>query len=255
VITVDQSPIGQTIRADVGSFSEVAPLIRSLFASLPQAMTKGLKPGHFSPNHIRGMCRTCWGLGFKTINLQYLPSIRVPCESCHGHKLNPISLQVTYKNKHFGDLFNLTVQEATDFFSEIPKIVKKLTTLASVGLSYLKLGQEIASLSGGEAQRLRLSRELAKRETGKTLYLIDEPTVGLHTHDIATLLPIFHRLADKKNTLIIIEHNLELIMNADYVIDLGPGAGDAGGHVLATGTPEEVAKVKGSFTGKFLKNY
>lgn len=252
VITIDQSPIGQTARADVSTYSEIQPLIRSLFASLPLAEAKGLKSGHFSPNHLKGMCRTCWGLGYKTIDLQFLPSVRVPCESCKGGRLNPIALEIRYKEKHFGQIFQMSIQEAIQFFANIPKIVKRLKTLESVGLSYLKLGQEIASLSGGEAQRLRLSRELAKRETGKTLYLIDEPTVGLHSEDIARLLPIFHNLAEKKNTLVIIEHNIDVIRNADYVIDLGPDAGPDGGHVMATGTPEEVAKIQSSKTAKYI---
>jgi excinuclease ABC subunit A len=252
VITIDQSPIGQTARADVSTYSEIQPLIRSLFASMPQAEAKGLKPGHFSPNHIKGMCKTCWGLGYKTVDLQFLPSIRVRCESCKGHRLNPISLGIQYKGKNFGQIFQMSILEAESWFENIPKIARKIKTLISVGLSYLKLGQEIASLSGGEAQRLRLSRELAKRETGKTLYLIDEPTVGLHSEDIRLLLPIFQGLADKKNTLIIIEHNTDLIRSADYIIDLGPDAGPDGGLVLAKGTPEEVAQVKGSKTAKYI---
>ena len=253
VISIDQSPIGQTARADVGTYTEIMPLIRGHFAQLPLAKVKGLRPGNFSPNHLRGMCRTCWGLGYKTIDLQFLPSVRVPCESCKSLRLNPISLEVRYKGKNLGEILSLTITEALQWFSEIPKLVKKLQTLEAVGLSYLTLGQEIASLSGGEAQRLRLSRELAKRETGNTLYLIDEPTVGLHFEDIAKLLPIFHRLADKKNTLLIIEHNLDLIANADYLIDLGPDAGAYGGKIVAQGTPEEVALSKSSRIAKYLK--
>lgn len=253
VITIDQSPIGQTARADVGTYTETMPLIRAFFAKLPLAQSKGLQSKHFSPNHLRGMCRTCWGLGYKVIDLQFLPSVRVVCESCHGFRLNPVSLEVHYKGKHLGAILQLTIQEALELFSEIPKIVKKLKTLQDVGLSYLQLGQEVASLSGGEAQRLRLSRELAKRSTGDTLYLIDEPTVGLHFEDIAKLLPIFHKLADQKNTLIIVEHNLDLIANADYIIDLGPDAGPHGGSIIAQGTPEEVAKNPLSRTGKYLK--
>lgn len=252
-IVVDQSPIGQTSRADVSTYSELQPLIRGLYATLPLAMTKGLQPRHFSPNHMRGMCRTCWGLGYKMVDLQFLPAVRVTCEACKGYRLNPISLEVRYKSKHFGEVLQMTIDEALQFFSAIPKIVKKLETLISVGLPYLQLGQELVSLSGGEAQRLRLSRELAKRESGKTLYLIDEPTVGLHPEDTLKLLKIFHHLADKKNTLVIIEHNLDVIVNADYLIDLGPDAGVDGGKVMATGTPEEVAKVKTSRTAKYIK--
>jgi excinuclease ABC subunit A len=253
IIVMDQSPIGQTSRADVSTYSDIQPLIRALLSELPLAMTKGLQPRHFSPNHMRGMCRTCWGLGYKMVDLQFLPAVRVTCEACHGHRLNPISLEVKYKNKHLGDMLQLTVDEALQFFSAIPRIVKRLEKLIEVGLPYLTLGQELASLSGGEAQRLRLSRELAKRESGKTLYLIDEPTVGLHSEDVLKLLKIFHQLADKKNTLVIIEHNLDVIINADYLIDLGPDAGEHGGEVMATGTPEEVAHSKTSRTAKYIK--
>jgi len=252
VVSVDQSPIGQTARADVGTYAEIMPLIRGHFAQLPLAKAKGLQPRHFSPNHLRGMCRTCWGMGYKTVDLQFLPSAKVVCESCRGFRLNPISLEVRYKGKHLGEILQITIEEAMRYFSEIPKLCKRLKLLEEVGLAYLQLGQELASLSGGEAQRLRLSRELAKRESGKTLYLIDEPTVGLHSEDIARLLPIFHRLADKKNTLVIIEHNLDLIANADYIIDLGPDAGEQGGKVLAAGTPEEVCRSKESRTAPYL---
>jgi len=255
VITIDQSPIGQTARADVSTYTDIQPLLRSHYASLTLAKTKGLQPRHFSPNQKRGMCRTCWGLGYKTVDLQFLPSVRIPCEACHGYRLNPISLEVQYKGKHLGQVLEMNIQDALAFFSEIPRIVKRLETLISVGLSYLQLGQEIASLSGGEAQRLRLSRELSKRESGHTLYLIDEPTVGLHSEDIARLIPIFHRLADKKNTLVIIEHNLDVIANADYIIDLGPDAGVFGGKVMAKGTPEEVSNIKNSKTADYIRPY
>jgi excinuclease ABC subunit A len=252
VSTIDQSPMGQTSRADVSTYTEIQPLIRSLLASLPQAKAKGLKGGHFSPNHLRGMCRTCWGLGTKTINLQFLPSVKVTCETCHGNKLNAISLSILYKEKHFGQILSMTVDEALVFFAAIPKLYKRLKTLQRVGLSYLKLNQDIASLSGGEAQRLRLSYELAKRESGKTLYLFDEPTVGLHSEDVLHLLPIFHELANKGNTLVIIEHHVDLIRNADYIIDLGPDAGVEGGYIQAEGTPEEVAKSQTSKIAPYL---
>lgn len=253
VICVDQSPIGQTARADVSTYTEIMPLIRAHFAALPLSSAKGLQPRHFSPNHLRGMCRTCWGLGYKTIDLQFLPSVRVVCETCQGQRLNSISLEVQYKGKNIGQILSMNIDEAAEWFSAIPKIVKKIQTLQAVGLSYLQLGQEVASLSGGEAQRLRLSRELSKREVGKTLYLIDEPTVGLHSEDIAKLLPIFQQLAAKKNTLVIIEHNLDVIASADYVIDLGPDAGNAGGEIIAKGTPEEVSCSKKSRTAPYLK--
>ncbi len=255
VVSIDQSPIGQTSRADVSTYTEIMPLLRSHYAAMPQAQVKGLQPRHFSPNQKRGMCRTCWGLGYKTVDLQFLPSVRIPCEACHGYRLNPISLEVLYKGKHLGQVLEMSVEEALQWFSEIPRIVKRLDLLVSVGLGYLHLGQEVNTLSGGEAQRLRLSRELSKREAGKTLYLIDEPTVGLHSEDVARLIPIFHRLADKKNTLIIIEHNLDIIATSDYIIDLGPDAGTHGGQLIAQGTPEEVAKSKSSKTAPFLKDY
>ncbi len=254
VLTIDQSPIGQTVRADVSTYTEIQPLIRDHFSCIPAAKAKGLQPRYFSPNHIRGMCRTCWGLGYRTVDLQFLSSVKVPCESCKGFRLNPISLEIRYKEKHFGQILGMTVTDAIAFFGAIPRIAKRLQTLIDVGLGYLQLGQEIASLSGGEAQRIRLSRELAKRESGSTLYLIDEPTVGLHSEDIAKLLTIFQRLVDKKNTMVIIEHNLDVIANADYIIDLGPEAGDAGGRIVAKGTPEQVARIKKSHTGRYLAN-
>lgn len=253
IISVDQSPMGQTARADVSTYTDIQPLIRAHYAALPLAQIKGLQPRHFSPNHIRGMCRTCWGLGYKMINLQFLPSVRVVCDACHGYRLNPISLAVCYKGKHLGEVLQMNVREALHWFSALPRIVKRLEKLIDVGLSYLLLGQELVSLSGGEAQRLRLSRELAKRETGNTLYLIDEPTVGLHPEDVLKLLKIFHQLADRKNTLVIIEHNLDVIVNADYIIDLGPDAGEDGGRVMAQGTPEEISRSKTSHTAKYIK--
>ncbi len=253
VISIDQTPIGHTIRADVSTYTELQPLIRSHFAELPPSRAKGLKPGHFSPNNLRGMCRACFGLGYKNVDLQFLPSVKIPCEACKGFRINPVALEIYYKGKHFGQILDMTVEEALIFFSPIPRIARRLQTLIDVGLSYVRLGQEIVSLSGGEAQRIRLSRELSKREIGKTLYLIDEPTVGLHSEDIQKLLAIFHRLADKKNTLVLIEHNLDVIANADYVIDLGPNAGEQGGTVVFSGTPEALAACSQSHTGRYLK--
>ncbi len=251
LIAIDQNPIGHTIRADVSTYSEVNAPLRQFFAAIPEAAARGLQPRHFSYNHLKGMCRTCWGLGFKTIHLQFLPSLRVQCDSCHGNRLNALSSKITYKGKNLGQLLKLTVEEATTFLPPIPKLQNILDTLISVGLGYLTLGQEIQSLSGGEAGRMRLARELSKRATGKTLYLFDEPTIGLHTEDIGKLLPIFHTLVDKGNTVVIIEHNLDILRSADHLIDLGPGAGKAGGKLLATGTPEEIAKGK-THTGKYL---
>ncbi|PIS01773.1 MAG: excinuclease ABC subunit A [Chlamydiae bacterium CG10_big_fil_rev_8_21_14_0_10_35_9] len=253
LIVIDQNPIGSTIRADILTYSDLSSPVRSHYASMPQAKAKGLLPKHFSYNHKKGMCRTCWGLGYRIVNLQFMPSVKVQCEACKGYRLNPISLEVSYKGKHLGQILQLTVKEARTFFESIPQIVKKLDLLTDVGLDYLTLGQDLVSLSGGEAQRLRLSKELSKRSTGSTLYLIDEPSTGLHFDDLEKLLKIFHKLADKKNTLLIIEHNLDLIANCDYIIDMGPQAGEKGGEVVAIGTPEEIAKNKRSVTASHLK--
>ncbi|MBP9842224.1 MAG: excinuclease ABC subunit UvrA [Simkaniaceae bacterium] len=252
VIRLDQNPIGTTSRADICTYSDILSLLRPFFASLPEAKIRGLSPAHFSYNHLKGMCRTCWGLGHKTFKLQLLPPVITPCPSCSGLRLNPLSLEVKYQHRSLGELLSLTIFEALEFLPPIPKLTAALNTLVSVGLGYLTLGQEIASLSGGEAGRLRLSRELAKRTVKNTLYIFDEPTIGLHFEDIKKLLPIFHALVDKGNTLIVIEHNLDLIMQADYVIDLGPDAGDEGGEIMAVGTPEEIAASPHSKTGYYL---
>lgn len=255
IISLDQSPIGQTIRADVSTYSEIMPIIRSIYSDLLLSKTKGLKPRHFSYNHLSGMCRNCWGLGYKKIYLQYLPAISVTCDVCNGFRLNPISLEIKYKNKHIGHILELTLEEAKSFFEAFPKLTKKIEVLLEVGLGYLKLGQELQTLSGGEAQRLKLATELAKKRSNKTLYILDEPTVGLHSVDIENLLKIFHKLADKNNTIIIIEHNLDLIANADYIIDIGKDAGEKGGEIIAIGTPEEIIKNKNSYTAEYLKSY
>lgn len=252
VISVDQNPVGSTIRSDVMTYVEALDQIRSFYAKLPTAIARGLQPKNFSYNHLKGMCTSCWGLGFKKIEMHFLPSVKVVCDDCKGLRLNPLSLSVTYQGKSVGDLLDLTVEEAASFFGNHPKIVKILNTLISVGLGYLKLGQATASLSGGEAQRMKLSRELAKRSRGKTLYLIDEPTTGLHASDVEKLLPVLHRLVNEGNTLIVVEHHTDLIKNADYVIDLGPGAGSEGGKIVASGTPADIAKNPHSKTGAFL---
>lgn len=255
LIVIDQNPIGSTIRADVFTYSDLSSSVRSFFANLSLAKAKGLLPKHFSYNHKKGMCKTCFGLGYRTVHLQFMPSVKVTCESCTGYRLNPISLEVTYKGKHFGQILKMSVLEAKDFFEHIPSIAKKLTHLIDVGLDYVALGQELFTLSGGEAQRLRLSKELSKRSTGNTLYLIDEPSTGLHFQDVEKLLKIFHKLADKKNTLMIIEHNLDIIANADYIIDLGPNAGEDGGTIVAKGAPEIMMHTPHSYTAKYLKKY
>lgn len=252
VISIDQNPIGLTARSDVGTYVDVLTRMRDFFAELPQSRTKGLQGKHFSYNHRRGMCTSCWGMGYRKIEMHFMPPVRVVCEDCKGLRLNPVSLEVNYAGKNFGEYLQLTVDEARLAFANHPRIVKPLDTLISVGLGYLKLGQEMASLSGGEAQRIKLSRELAKRSTGKTLYLLDEPTTGLHPDDIKKLLGVLQRLVDKGNTMIIIEHNIDVIKNADHVIELGPEAGDGGGEIVFEGTPEELAKHKTAWTARYL---
>ncbi|MBN2478741.1 MAG: excinuclease ABC subunit UvrA [Parachlamydiales bacterium] len=255
IISLDQTPIGSTIRSDVGTYSDLMPVLRSFYSNLSSAKVKGLRPRNFSYNHIQGMCKTCWGLGFKNIQLQYLPPVKITCDACNGLKLNPLSLEVKYQNKNLGQVLDLTIDEAKEFFNILPKFSKMATLIQEVGLGYLKLGQELNSLSGGEAQRIRLAKELAKRRSSKTLYLLDEPTTGLHFVDIEKLLKIFHQLADKKNTLVIIEHNLDIIKNADYIIDLGLDAGENGGEVIFEGSFDDLLKNKKSYTAKYLKSY
>lgn len=252
VISIDQNPIGQTNRANVGTYADVLPRMRDFFASLPEAKMRGLQGKHFSYNHRSGMCTNCWGLGYKRVEMHFLPSVKVLCEECQGLRLNPLSLEVKYKDKNFGEYLQMTIDDARVVFENHPRIKRVLDTLIKVGLGYLQLGQEVATLSGGEAQRIKLSRELAKRSTGKTLYLLDEPTTGLHSDDIQKLLLVLQRLVDKGNTMIIIEHNTDMIKNADYIIDLGPDAGEEGGEILYTGPPEEIGSCKRSFTAKYL---
>ncbi|NGX42253.1 MAG: UvrABC system protein A [Chlamydiae bacterium] len=253
MIVIDQNPIGHTSRSNVCTYVDVLTKIREFFASLPAARTKGLLPRHFSYNHRKGMCSHCWGLGYKRVEMFFLPPIKVVCEDCQGLRLNPVSLEVTYQGKNLGQYFDTTVDEAQQIFQNHPRIKKILDTLISVGLGYLKLGQEMASLSGGEAQRIKLSRELAKRSSGRTLYLLDEPTTGLHHDDIKKLLAVLHKLVDKGNTMVVIEHHLDVIKNADYIIDLGPDAGEKGGKLVCAGTPEKVSKHPTSWTAKYLK--
>jgi len=254
LIVLDQNPLGQTNRSDVSTYVDLLSPLRQLYASVPEAKAKGLQAKHFSFNHRRGMCPSCYGIGTKSIQLQFLPAVKMLCEACQGYRLNPLSLSIYFKGKHLGQILQMTVKEAREFLDAFPKIVKILDTLIAVGLDYLQLGQEIATLSGGEQQRIRLSRELAKRSTGKTLYLFDEPTIGLHSDDIVKLLAIFHELVNRGNTLVLIEHNLEVISNSDMIFDLGPGAGNQGGYLVAQGTPEELIKNQHSVTGKFLFN-
>lgn len=255
IVALTQNPIGHTIRADISTYMDLLTPLRHFFASLPMAKAKGLMPRHFSYNTKQGMCRTCWGLGVRRIELQFLPPVRVPCSACHGHRLKPLSLDVAYRGKHLGHILNLTVDEALEHLPPIPRLQKLIDTLKSVGLGYLKLSQEIATLSGGEAQRLRLARELKARAAPRTLYLFDEPTIGLHSDDIAKLLPIFDSLIDKGATVVMIEHNLDILAHADHIIDLGPEAGIHGGEIIACGAPEELAKHPTSYTAQYLKKH
>lgn len=253
LLVMKQNPIGHTSRSDVSTYVELFALLRTFFSQLPQARSKGLKPGHFSFNHKKGMCQSCYGLGYKVVELQFIPSVKIVCEQCNGLKLNPVSLSVSYQDKNLGEILKMTVEEAKNFLPDIPKVQKIIQALDDVGLSYLELGQDIQTLSGGEAQRLRLARELAKRSRKKTLFLFDEPTIGLHYVDIKKLLQIFHQLVNIGHTIIIIEHNLDLISQADTIIDLGPQGGRLGGHLIAQGTPEDLIKNKNSITGEFLR--
>ena len=253
VIAIDQSPIGRTPRSNPATYTDVFTPIRELFARLPDAQTRGYKSGRFSFNVSGGRCENCHGDGIIKIEMHFLPDIYVPCEVCKGARYNRETLEVRYKGKNISEVLDMTVEEALDFFANVPRIRGRIQTLYDVGLGYIKLGQSSTTLSGGEAQRVKLATELSKRSTGKTLYILDEPTTGLHTHDVAKLLSILNRLADAGNTIVVIEHNLDVIKMADYVIDLGPDGGSGGGRVIAAGTPEQVAKSKVSYTAEFLR--
>ena len=253
VIAIDQSPIGRTPRSNPATYTNVFGLIRDLFATLPEAQTRGYKPGRFSFNVEGGRCEHCKGDGIIKIEMHFLPDIYVPCEVCKGARYNRETLEVRYKGKSIADVLDMTVEEALGFFENVPRIRNKIQTLFDVGLGYVKLGQSSTTLSGGEAQRVKLAAELSRRSTGRTLYILDEPTTGLHSHDVAKLLAILSRLVDAGNTVIVIEHNLDVIKTADYIIDLGPDGGSGGGRVVVTGTPEEVAKHRTSYTAEYLR--
>ncbi|RMG60943.1 MAG: excinuclease ABC subunit UvrA [Deltaproteobacteria bacterium] len=253
VVNIDQSPIGRTPRSNPATYTGVFTHIRDLFAKLPESRARGYKPGRFSFNVKGGRCEACQGEGYLKIEMHFMPDVYVTCDVCGGSRFNRETLEVTYRGKSIADVLNMTVNQAYEFFQNIPPIEAKLRTLKEVGLGYIKLGQSATTLSGGEAQRVKLSRELSRRATGKTLYLLDEPTTGLHFDDIRKLLRVLSLLADKGNTVVVIEHNLDVIKCADYVIDLGPEGGDEGGYVVAEGTPEEVARTPGSYTGQFLR--
>ena len=255
VINIDQSPIGRTPRSNPATHTGVFDQIRDLFATTNEAKARGYKKGRFSFNVKGGRCEACKGDGIIKIEMHFLPDVYVPCEVCKGERYNRETLQVKYKDKSIADVLDMNVEEALEFFENIPSIKRKLETLMDVGLSYIKLGQPSTQLSGGEAQRIKLATELSKRPTGKTLYILDEPTTGLHMADVDKLIQVLQRLADTGNTIVVIEHNLDVIKTCDYIIDLGPEGGDKGGKIIATGTPKEVSQVKGSYTGQFLKKY
>ena len=254
VILVDQSPIGRTPRSNPATYVGVFTPIRELFSSTPEARARGYKPGRFSFNVKGGRCEHCKGEGFIKVEMLFLPDVYVTCDVCQGKRYNRETLEILYKGKNIADILNMTVDEAKRFFENIPSIRNKLEVLSDVGLGYIRLGQPATTLSGGEAQRVKLAKELSKRATGRTLYILDEPTVGLHMDDVNKLVKILHRLVDKGNTVVVIEHNLDVIKNADFIIDLGPEGGDKGGYIVATGTPEKIAESKDSYTGAFLRS-
>jgi len=254
VINIDQSPIGRTPRSNPATYTGAFTPIRELFSSVPEARVRGYGPGRFSFNVRGGRCEACQGDGYIQIEMQFLPDVTVPCEVCKGRRYNREALEIQFKGKNIADVLDMTIEEATAFFTSFPKVKNKLATLLDVGLGYMRLGQPAPTLSGGEAQRVKLASELSRRSTGRTLYILDEPTTGLSFADIDCLLRVIQRLVDAGNTVIIIEHHMDVIKNADYIIDLGPGAGDEGGYLIASGTPEEVAKIDSSATGRYLKD-
>ena len=253
IVDIDQSPIGRTPRSNPATYTGLFTPLRELFAATQEARSRGYKPGRFSFNVKGGRCEACQGDGVIKVEMHFLADIYVPCDVCKGKRYNRETLEIRYKGKSIHEILEMTVEDALPFFSPIPVVARKLQTLLDVGLSYLKLGQNATTLSGGEAQRIKLARELSKRDTGKTLYILDEPTTGLHFHDIAQLLAVLHRLRDHGNTIIVIEHNLDVIKTADWIIDLGPEGGTGGGEIVVTGTPQDVARHATSYTGLFLK--
>jgi excinuclease ABC subunit A len=253
VINIDQAPIGRTPRSNPATYTGMFDIIRELFAQVPEARVRGYKPGRFSFNVKGGRCEACQGHGRLKIEMHFLPDVYVNCDTCGGKRFNRDTLDIRYKGKHIAEVLDLTVDDGTEFFVNVPALHQKLQTLQEVGLGYIRLGQAATTLSGGEAQRVKLSRELSRRSTGRTLYILDEPTTGLHFADIQRLLEVLTRLVDNGNTVLVIEHNLDIIKTADYIIDLGPDGGDAGGRIMAMGPPESVAQVEESYTGRFLR--
>ena len=255
IIDIDQSPIGRTPRSNPATYTGVFDMIRDLFAGTSDAKARGYSKGRFSFNVKGGRCEACSGDGIIKIEMHFLPDVYVPCEVCGGKRYNRETLEVKYKGKSIYDVLNMTVEEALHFFKNVPTIQRKIQTLYDVGLSYIRLGQPSTTLSGGEAQRIKLATELSRRSTGRTIYVLDEPTTGLHFEDVNKLVEILRKLSDGGNTVVVIEHNLDVIKTADYIIDMGPDGGDRGGTVVACGTPEEVAKNKKSYTGQYVKKY
>jgi excinuclease ABC subunit A len=253
VIDIDQSPIGRTPRSNPATYTGLFTPIRELFAGTPEARSRGYQPGRFSFNVKGGRCEACEGDGVIKVEMHFLPDVYVACDVCKGRRYNRETLDVHYKGKNIHEVLDMTVEDAAVFFAPVPVVATKLQTLLDVGLSYVKLGQNATTLSGGEAQRVKLAKELSKRATGRTLYILDEPTTGLHFEDVKHLLAVLHRLRDEGNTVIVIEHNLDVIKTADWVVDLGPEGGDGGGEIVAAGTPEQLARAGGSFTGRYLK--
>lgn len=253
VVDIDQSPIGRTPRSNPATYTGIFTPVRELFAGTVEARTRGYKPGRFSFNVKGGRCEACQGDGVVKVEMHFLPDVYVTCDVCRSKRYNRETLEVKYKGKNIYEVLDMTIEDAREFFDPVPAIARKLQTLMDVGLSYVRLGQAATTLSGGEAQRVKLSRELSKRDTGKTLYILDEPTTGLHFHDIKQLLAVLHHLRDHGNTIVIIEHNLDVIKTADWIVDLGPEGGGGGGKIIAEGTPEQVAKIKTSHTGRYIK--
>ena len=253
MISVDQSPIGRTPRSNPATYTGLFTPIRELFAEVPTARERGYGPGRFSFNFKGGRCEACQGDGLIKVEMHFLPDVYVPCDVCHGQRYNRETLEIQYKGKSIHEVLSMTVEQAVPFFDPVPSVARKLATLLDVGLGYITLGQSATTLSGGEAQRVKLALELSKRDTGRTLYILDEPTTGLHFHDIEMLLTVLHRLRDHGNTVVVIEHNLDVVKTADWIIDLGPEGGAGGGTIIAEGAPEEIVKVEASYTGRYLK--
>jgi excinuclease ABC subunit A len=253
VVEIDQSPIGRTPRSNPATYTGIFTPVRDLFTEVPEARARGYRAGRFSFNVKGGRCESCQGDGVLKIEMHFLPDVYVTCDTCHGRRYNRETLEVLFKGKSIADVLNMTVDEALEFFDKVPLVRRKMETLRDVGLGYIRLGQQATTLSGGEAQRIKLSRELSRRATGRTLYVLDEPTTGLHFEDVRHLLAVLQRLVDQGNTVVVIEHNLDVVKSADHIVDLGPEGGDEGGRLVAHGTPEEVAATPGSYTGEYLR--